>query len=298
MIVKYLQSFGGVIMMEYEVFKKVIAERIKEFLPPVFNTYNVEITTVTKVNQKKDTLLIMPQEQDLFAAMPNIYLDDMYEAFKLRQNMDEILSFIAGLVVHYTGSFKLEEMDLGLSQRRDSIVMNLINTEKNRELLEQVPHREIMDLSVIYRIIMGENKDGLATVLVDNRILEKMKVSEEELESLAYVNTRRLFPAEIMKLSDLLYVMTNRVKIHGATTMICREDTQKLAERVGGSYFIIPSSIHEIMAVPENRAEAESLVRMLEEGNRSCGPENEILSTSIYHYDRESETLSTVASYS
>lgn len=51
------------------------------------------------------------------------------------------------------------------------------------------------------------------------------------------------------------------------------------------------------MAVPEQKADLKKLVRMLEEGNRTCGPESEILSNTIYHYDRESNTMTMAASY-
>ena len=61
-------------MMDYEVFKAVIAKRIRAFLPPVFHTYKVEITVVRKVNEEKDTLLISPPDEKNMVTMPNIYL--------------------------------------------------------------------------------------------------------------------------------------------------------------------------------------------------------------------------------
>ncbi len=181
-------------MLDYEIFKRVVAERIKDFLPPVFQSCTVTVTAIRKINEKKDTLLVMPEEKENIAAMPNIYLDDMYEEFLREQDLDEILRLIAALILHYTGSFKADQFDLDFKGRKDSIVMNLINTQRNQELLEAIPHKEIMDLSIIYRIIMNRQPEGMATVLVDYHILEELEMEQEELEQLAYANTGRMFP--------------------------------------------------------------------------------------------------------
>lgn len=284
-------------MMNYEVFKNVIKERIKEFLPPVFQSYRVETTVVRKVNEEKDTLLIMPQDEKNLVAMPNIYLDDMYEDFRQHQDMSEILKVIAAMVIQYTGSFPPEHVKLGLKERKNAIVMNLINTRRNQELLKQIPHKDIMDLSIIYRIIMQQADHGLMTVLVDNRLMQELELTPEELEKLAYQNTSRMFPAEISKMADFLYVMTNSQKIHGAATMMNREAVERLADKIGGNFFLIPSSIHEVLAVPEEEGDADSLALLLEEGNRVCSANNEILSETIYYYDRKKKEFSMAATY-
>lgn len=284
-------------MMDYEVFKAVIAKRIRAFLPPVFHTYKVETTVVRKVNEEKDTLLIMPPDEKNMVTMPNIYLDDMYRFFQEHQDMDELLRMIAAMVVQYTGCFPQDEVNLQLKEKKNSIVMNLINTKRNQGLLREVPHRNIMDLSVIYRIIVRQVDTGLMTILVDNRVMEEMELTQDELERLAYANTGRMFPVEICKMADFLYVMTNSQKIHGATTMICREAMEQLAEQVGGNFYLIPSSIHEVMAVPEQDEDVENLIHLLEEGNQSCSTESEILSESIYYYDSEKKEFSVAGSY-
>ena len=159
-------------MMDYEVFKQVITERISDFLPPVFRNYKVRIQTVRKVNQRKEALLMTPGESGDITALPNIYLDDMYAEFKKCQDLDEILRFIASLIVHYTGSFCAEELNLDFKQRKDSIVINLINTQKNKELLATVPHKDFFDLSIIYRFIMEQDEKGIATVVVTYSLMK------------------------------------------------------------------------------------------------------------------------------
>lgn len=283
--------------MNYELFKKVIAERIKEFLPPGFMNYRVEISTVRKINQEKDTLIVRPENTGDIAAMPNIYLDEMYSLFQECEDLDRVLCKIAAMIIHYTARFSTEELDLDLSKRKDSIVMNLVNTQRNKELLKTVPHKEVMDLSIIYRIIMGKQEQGMATVLINNTIMEELGMNREELYRLAYANTGRIFPVEILKMSDMLYIMTNESKLHGATTMMYQEAVEVLADKIGGDFYLIPSSIHEVMAVPKEKGNLKSLIRLLEEGNRVCTQDFEILSNSIYQYDRSQGKFRLAASY-
>lgn len=284
-------------MMDYELFKKVIAERIKEYLPPGFARDVVEINTVHKINQEKDTLIVRPVSTEDVAAMPNIYLDEMYEAFQKKQDLDMILCEIAALIVHYTARFPKDEVRLNLQSKKDSIIMNLVNTRRNEELLKNVPHREVMDLSVIYRIIMERRADGMATMLISNPLMEELGLTLEELDQIARENTARMFPPEIMKLSDFLYVMTNESKIHGASTMICQEAVDQLEKEVGSDFYLIPSSIHEVIAIPRAYGDVCDLLQLLEEGNRVCTRDYEILSNTVYQYDSSEGVFHMAGSY-
>lgn len=282
--------------MDYEVFKQVMAERIKEYLPPVFHSYEVKVCKVRKVNQEKDTLLVMPQEKRGIEMTPNLYLDDLYQTFQDCEDLEQVLRFSSALILQYTGNYPKQELDLALQDKKDAIVMNLINTDRNRGLLEGVPHRAFLDLSVIYRIILQQHACGLSTILMTNRLMEEMGMDEEELTRLAQENTERMFPLKLTEMSDAFCVMTNEVKIHGATAMLYKGTGPALAANAGGSFYLIPSSVHEMIAVPEGILTPKELLNMLQEGNRSFGPESEVLSDSIYYYDQRRRRFSIAAS--
>ena len=48
----------------------------------------------------------------------------------------------------------------------------MINREKNRELLKEIPYREFFDFAVIYRIAVKESWDGFSSMRVSNGLLE------------------------------------------------------------------------------------------------------------------------------
>lgn len=284
-------------MMDYKVFKKVVLERIGDLLPPIYAGCRPEIQVVRKINEQKDALVLNSDAKDRVFVTPTIYLDEVYEDFCKCQDLELVLYKMATVIMQYTGQFFPEEVGIDFCQKKDSIVMNLVNTARNKSLLDTVPHREVLDLAVIYRIIMRQGADGIDSVLVTNGLMKEMGLTLEEIHNIAYNNTMTIFSVEIVKMSDMFYVMTNNCNIHGATSMICREALAELASKIGESFYIIPTSIHEVLALPEKYGDIETLIAMLEEGNRVLIEDNEILSNSIYFYDFKSEILTKKASY-
>lgn len=176
---------------------------------------------------------------------------------------------------------------MDLCKRKEYIVMNLVNAGRNRGLLKTTPHRDVMDLSIIYRIIVDHREDGLRTVLVTNAVLAELGLSQNEISVLAYRNTVRMLPAKISKLSDRLYMMTNDIKMYGAATMVYKDAIKSLSQRLGGNLFIIPSSVHEVMVVPESSVDLGFLRQVLSENNRLYIEKQEVLSDCVYFYNQK-----------
>ena len=132
---------------------------------------------------------------------------------------------------------------LSYDRVRETIVYKLVSTGKNRELLEDVPHVDFMDLSIIFQCLVSREGPEMATILVHNVHMKLWDVTTEELHAAAEENTRKLLPYEIKSMTEVL---------------------------------------HEIMN--EEDAEIKSMIREI--NDTQVSPE-EILSYSLYYYDRE-----------
>ena len=285
-------------MMDYEIFKNVITERIMDFLPPIYGSMVPTIEEVTKVNEVKEALVLKPGEEGLAMAMPMVYLDDMYELFAVEEDMDNMLRFIANVFMSFTGSISKEEFEVDFKDKLDSIFLCLINKERNHRLLQTLPHVDVLDMALIYRIIMRETADGLDMVLVTEDVLKELDMTRQELHELAVENTRRLFPPRIIEMCDHYCMVSNDRNMFGATAMIFEDTMKEAAEQVGSdTFYIIPCSIHEFIAVAEEEADVEDLIKMLAAGNMEVTLPKEILSNCIYRYDAAKETLKKIAGY-
>ncbi|MBP3384453.1 MAG: hypothetical protein J6M22_03205, partial [Firmicutes bacterium] len=88
---------------------------------------------------------------------------------------------------------------------KSKIIPTLVNTSANTEMLSAVPHRQILDLSVVYRII-EEDESGFSAALVTEDLLRELKLDFEELEAIGLENFSRQYGAETFELTDTLKV--------------------------------------------------------------------------------------------
>ncbi len=189
------------------------------------------------------------------------------------------------------------------------VEFKLVNKEMNKGLLEEVPHREFLDLAVIYVVIVERDENEVASFLVRNEMLEAYGLTQEELEEAAVKNTynagfEKTSMGKIMaqmtgcdmglsEEDDPMYVISNRAKQNGANVMLFTQMFEDLAEKYKSDLFILPSSIHEVLAIPATVGMSENYLRdMVNEVNSTQVSVEERLSNSVYKFIREEKKMS------
>lgn len=84
---------------------------------------------------------------------------------------------------------------------KERVFYQLINKEKNRSLLEQVPHRDFCDLAVIYRYLFNDSCDGIVSGVITNYCMSD-GITEQDLFTYAEANTERLFGIKVQTIED------------------------------------------------------------------------------------------------
>lgn len=302
-------------MMEYEIFKGVVGEKFKEFLPEKYQNAQVEIRPVDKVNRTLDGLSIRVNELGMNIS-PTIYVNHMYEDYVTTENLNATLERAAeGFMKAMEQKESINVSELTNAEcAKDKIVFQLINTEQNKEMLANMPHREFKDLSVIYRMVVKIDGEGIATTPVHNGLADTLGFTEEQMFKLAAENTKRLLPPVIKSMNDVMrdifmkdsmppeiadmmlgemapeqqmYVISNNKGINGAVSMLYEDGLHDLAEKLGSDLYIMPSSIHEVIAVSTDLGNPNELAAMVAEINMDQVALDERLSNQVYHYDKD-----------
>lgn len=92
--------------------------------------------------------------------------------------------------------------------------------------------------------------------------------------------------------APLLYVLTNDCKINGAAVLFYPGMKEQIAEQLGGDYFVLPSSIHEVLVLADQgNMDYRELKDMVNEVNETEVAPDEVLTGEVYFYDRESKQL-------
>ncbi len=309
-------------MLDYEIFKAVVEQNFLRYLPEEYRDAEIKVYPVKKVNRTLDGLAVLPADGSRI--FPTIYVNDMYEHYQACDNLETVLRDAAGSYAKVQDNVKGFAPDMDIGHVRDHIIMCLINTEQNREMLSGMPNRQFHDLSVIYRWVVERTPDAVGSVIVSDKIAEEIGMTEEELFQCAVENTRRMYPVSITcmgsmfggipegitlpqevreemerakRTADNMWIISNKSGINGAASMLYEENLHQLAEKLGENLFILPSSIHEVIAMPAEMAgkNLTNLIEMVQEVNMGSVELGERLSNSVYHYDRNARKVTLAA---
>ena len=124
--------------------------------------------------------------------------------------------------------------------------------------------------------------DSLVRVITENIRKQEESVLPESL----------LKELEEMENGVSMYVLTNDHCVNGATCILYDNVLRNFARVQDCNIFVLPSSIHEVMLVPENtETEPEFLAQLVVEANQSAVGLIDLLSDNIYYYDRERDQM-------
>ncbi len=294
--------------MNHEEFKNEFVDALKERLYERGNEVEVTINTVEKMNESYEAITVRPEGSNVGV---NMNLEVFAEAYESGVPFDEIVEQVSRKVEAHIGdmpSFDVQ-MLMDYEQMKDKLCMEVVAADRNADLLAKVPHQEMEDMAVVYRFVVDSNEDGRATLLVTNDILDRMGVTPEQLHADALENAPELRPAVIKGMSEvmvdmmgedahemfgieefpqdeMMYVASVPDKISGAGVIAYQEFMDQAAERLGGDFFILPSSIHEVLLVKDDgNVNFTELKNMVEEVNATQVAPEEKLTDSVYHYD-------------
>ncbi len=302
--------------MDMEVFARKICTTLKGRLG---DGYKVEVKETRKNNGIiRHGLLVSPEGQTV---VPAIYLETLLEAYKSGAPFGDIVQKL--LDICHEESLK-GQVDMGFfrsfEQVRDRICYRLIGKKENEGLLEEIPHIEFLDLAICFYYAYHGEEMGDGTILIYNSHMEMWETCTAELSSLAGRNTRRLFPwvcqglGEVLKemedsgpgtdMEDLadapcmevpMKILTNNRRTHGAACILYPGVLDGVAQEMGSDFFILPSSVHETILLPDTGNEDyEKLRGMIREVNSTQVAPEEVLSDTLYRYDRADKRVAMV----
>lgn len=263
--------------------------------------YYVELKKMRKNNGVTLTgLVIRKYRQDV---APAIYLEPYWESYEEGSTMKSVVDRILELYRNGMPELCLNtDFFYDFEQVRERIIFRLVNREKNRELLEEIPYIPYLDLAICFSYSFYEKVLGIGSILVYNKHVAAWGTEKETLYRLALENMPRLFPPQCVAMEEILAqysgeapevrtqdappcgVLTNCQRIYGASVVLYPGFLEEVAGGSESGYFLLPSSVHEFLIVPRETADVSVFRRMVGEVNRTLSPE-EFLSESVYSYD-------------
>lgn len=283
----------------------------QEFIPTVKSSVESRLPREALCDVKKITknnghilngLIISEDSTNIF---PTIYLESYYEDFKGGSSIESISEKIIDsyeshrLKSHYDISFFKDYEKI-----KSNIVYRLVNRERNEALLKEIPWEPYLDLAICFYYILSIDDESSASILIKSEHCKEWGIKPGELFDESTKNTPRIFPKEIKPIGDFIgdfinidmnecmLVVTNSLKTHGAGVILYPDVLKNAANIFESDFYILPSSIHEVMLLPAideyNKSELDKLVRQVNEGQLAT---EDILSDHAYYYSRNMDEI-------
>lgn len=308
---------NNIVETDFEIFMAKIQKAIEKH-------YGEEYVVGVKEVNKNNGLLIhgltIMKKSEMVC--PTIYLESFYE----RYNEGESLSGIVNEIIEiFSASDKFKPTGLDFfneyGQVRDKLRIKLINKEYNENLLENIPYRDFCDLAIVCMVEIDMPGGQTGSVLIHNNHICMWGVHEKQLLDDAISNSfvkdggvlhrmedmvRSIYSSMDDAQSDLfdeqiedmenchcgLYVLSNEKQLYGAAAIVHKEIRNMLSAQMEGDFYIIPSSVHELIIVPNNIGNSlMNLNEMIREVNSTMLSKDEILSDHAYMYNSTEDLL-------
>ena len=271
-------------MKNYEEFKSILAEEMLHYLPERFQNYRLQTDHVPKINGFLESLSIMPPDGS--CAVPTLYFSELYEYYLRCESMEAALCKAAEVYLSGMDYLEAAPPRMDLAEKPLQIVYHLVGTLRNRELIRIAPSRPYMDMTLIYRLMREDLQGGFNSAIITADIMENLGLTEAQLYEEAAKNTPLLLPLRIQRMDDGFYCMSNRYYALGAASILYDGALERAAGIADDDLYILPSSIHEVFLVAAGSCDLEILAQTVREANQEILKPGEVLTDSVYRYDR------------
>lgn len=299
-----------------------ICQHIKEYMPEKYQDCDVETRTVMKTNDRKLTgISLTVKKADGCSIAPCVYLEDLLDAYMKVKDMQDVamlgekdyrkICFRTGEVLR--GALQeAEQMSIGhfldFEEMKDKIRIHICDAERNQKMLSGVIHERQGDFAQYYVVAEYPMKDG--SIKITDGIMEQWGTTREEICRAAMENAKRNMT--FFSISEYLtiaapgcgispvpmYILTSVDNKFGAGAIMNPDIQDLIAKKLNGDYYVLPSSKHEVILLPEEDAmPLEEMTELVQYVNRSEVSEEDFLSDQVQHYSAYARVLENAGQY-
>ncbi|MCI6649010.1 MAG: DUF5688 family protein [Lachnospiraceae bacterium] len=234
---------------------------------------------------------------------PVIYPDLYFDKYRKGSTFEEIVENVLD-VIRYTNedTFNFDEIS-DYEKAKEHIVPRLVSYSVNPEIFERRAYVPYLNIAVVFIYVISSKEDELVSFAINDEQVRTWGVSVKEIFRDSIETSTKLFPPLIESIKEALplireedfrpfYVLTNSRKQYGAACVLYDNVLSDFAEKIGESFFLIPSSVHEMLLIPESfDIRVSEMRQMLLEVNDSVLKPEEVLSDRVYYFDMKNKKL-------
>ncbi len=306
--------------MEFEAFKNTIMDLVsKEVEDRGLEGISMKLTTVESPDGMTDRLMVSVDDSKMSMAFR---LKEIYQSVEDGEDIDHAVYKMVNTIEDNISFVKEKEQDVksfisDYEKVKDNTYLRLIPGDS--PILKSTPHRMIEDMALVVNVHLDSFSDehGKSCVVVTKPLMEMYGIDEAQLfadaEKNSLANEPMVFKPLLDMVKDLIsnedipnpedvgivtYIATNQSGFQGASVAGYPDFCEKAAEAIGGSFYMLPSSVHEFILIKDDGTpKAKDLNRMIKNVNETVLEPRDVLAAQCYHYDAKAKVLETGLNY-
>lgn len=292
--------------MDFKEFVNKLEQDLKDAMADISPGATVDVRSVEKLQEGSYTgITISPAGGNVGM---NLNANQLFDQMQDGQSYEGVLAVAVSTAergLHDMPAVDVSEL-MNYEAAKKYLCFDVVGSDRNADMLEKVPHTDKENISMVYRLQLDSTENGAATVLITNAMMEQFGVTKEQLHADAMENAQEIRPADFRTMAAVMaemmgmpeemmadmappmYVATNQDKVQGAAVMFYPDFMDQAAKELGGDIFILPSSVHEVLILPDDgNMNAQELKEMVTSINVSEVSPEDRLTDSVYHYDAQ-----------
>ena len=279
---------------------------IRDYAEEIASIVGGEVVEIEKANGVKYTGITIREEGATIT--PNIYVDDFY---KMSIPEEEAAEKVKESYERNKGTNFDVSSITDYEKAKPMLRVRLYNKATKADIKKSAKSYGYDDLVIIPYVELSNTANGKAAVKVTDGLKKQWNVSASKIIKEAINNTKAYDEVVIQSMYDIMiemmrkqfdgdipecfipdrdsnpmYVVTNKEKCNGATSILFAK--KELKKMFPNGYYVIPSSIHEVIVVPAREdISPEALTSMVGEVNESEVRAEEVLSDHVYNFVKE-----------
>lgn len=305
---------------EYEYFVETLRRQIADALGKSEEDLFLAEETSDIPGEKK--LYVKCRQREDACELFGLYLEDLYEKYKNGTDTEEIVEEVVLEIRRTEQAGYLDKvMEATEYQKiKEKLFVRLVNAEKQRKELEHGVYRQIGDIALVLYMLVEEKDNRLASMKIRKEFMENWDMDKEQVLTEALLNTYYLSPPRLYRWEKLLEdpeydgdnfmdllgevemkkdamgnCLSTTKRTNGAVAVFLPGVAKRIACLLDGSFYLVFTSIHEVMIHLDTMVHVEDLEHILEKTIEEATPAKDILTCKIYHYNMETECFSCVS---
>ena len=139
----------------------------------------------------------------------NLNMTGVFQTYEAGRPYEDILEEVEAQlmkVVNRIPNFDIRELT-DYEALKPKLMMEVISQKGNEDRLENIPHQNVEDMAMIYRLDIGDSAGGKMTSVITNQQLKAFGITAEQLHQDALENAPLTHPASLRSMQEVMAEM-------------------------------------------------------------------------------------------